>query len=138
MANNNDIKVIVDTNLWISWLITNDYKKLDKLLINKKTKLVFSIELFEEFIEVANRPKLKKYFSKIDLEILIELIDELAYFIDVKSNVELCRDAKDNFLLSLAIDAKADYLLTGDKDLLELKKIKGTKIISIADFIDIN
>jgi uncharacterized protein len=138
MANNNDIKVIVDTNLWISWLITKDYKKLDKLLVNKKTKLVFSIELFEEFIEVANRPKLKKYFSKTDLEILIELIDELAYFIDVKSNIELCRDAKDNFLLSLAVDAKADFLLTGDKDLLELKKIKGTKIITIADFIEFN
>jgi len=60
MANNKEIRIIVDTNLWISWLITKDYKKLDKVLFNKKSKIVFSQKLLEESIEVANRPKLKK------------------------------------------------------------------------------
>jgi len=135
MANNNGFKVIVDTNLWISWLITKDFKKVDKLFTNKKTKLVFSIELLEEFVEVANRPKLRRYFSKDDLENLIHIIDELAYFVDVKSEINVCRDEKDNFLLALAIDSKADFLVTGDKDLLELKKIKGTRIVTIIDLI---
>jgi putative PIN family toxin of toxin-antitoxin system len=135
MARNNDVKVIVDTNIWISWLITKDFKKADKLFINKKAKLVFSIELLEEFIEVAHRPKLRKHFSKEDLGTLIQFIDEMACFIDVKSDIQECRDVKDNFLLSLAIDSKADYLVTGDKDLLELKKIKGTQIITISDFL---
>ena len=136
MANNNDVKVIVDTNLWISWLIKKDFKKFDKLLISKKVKLIFSIELLNEFIEVSNRPKLKKYFDKEDINILLQLIDEVAYFIDVKSSIKICRDEKDNFLLSLAIDSKADYLVTGDNDLLELKKIKGTHIVSINEFMN--
>ena len=46
----------------------------------------------------------------------------------VKSKIELCRDSKDDFLLSLAMDSKADYLITGDNDLLDLKTIGKTKI----------
>jgi uncharacterized protein len=57
---NNDHRIILDTNLWISFLITKDYSLLDKLLISGSYKLIFSQELLEEFIEVANRPKLKK------------------------------------------------------------------------------
>ena len=57
--------------------------------------------------------------------------------IQVKSVVNVCRDPKDNFLLALAKDGKADYLLTGDKDLLDLRKFGKTKIITITDFIKV-
>lgn len=57
-------------------------------------------------------------------------------FIEVKSIVTVCRDSKDNFLLALAKDGQADYLLTGDKDLLELKKFGKTRIKTIVTFID--
>ena len=53
----------------------------------------------------------------------------------MKSNIEVCRDAKDNFLLNLAIDSKADYLITGDTDLLIIEKIKKTNIITFTEFI---
>ena len=56
--------------------------------------------------------------------------------IEVKSIVTICRDPKDNFLLALAKDGKADYLITGDKDLLDLKKFGKTKIKTITNFID--
>ena len=56
--------------------------------------------------------------------------------IKVKSNVDLCRDSKDNFLLSLAIDGKVDFLVTGDKDLLVLEQVKKTKIITITDLFN--
>lgn len=48
----------------------------------------------------------------------------------------MCRDEKDNFLLNLSIDSKADYLITGDKDLLVLEKIEWTEIMSFTDFIE--
>lgn len=57
-------------------------------------------------------------------------------FIEVKSIVTVCRDSKDNFLLALAKDGQPDYLLTGDKDLLELKKFGKTRIKTIVTFID--
>jgi len=50
--------------------------------------------------------------------------------IKVTSNVDQCRDQKDNFLLNLAIDGRADFLITGDADLSVLGKINETRIIS--------
>ncbi len=56
--------------------------------------------------------------------------------VDVRSKVELCRDPKDNFLLALAKDGDADYLITGDADLLVLKEFEKTKIVTLAEFED--
>ncbi len=61
-------------------------------------------------------------------------LDGFIDLIDVQSPILICRDPKDNFLLALAKDGRADFLLTGDKDLLELKKIDKTRIIAIAQF----
>ncbi|WP_310590606.1 putative toxin-antitoxin system toxin component, PIN family [Dyadobacter sp. 3J3] len=52
--------------------------------------------------------------------------------------MEICRDPKDNFLLSLSIDGNAHFLLTGDKNLLELNPFQNTSIIAISDFLQIN
>jgi hypothetical protein len=54
-----------------------------------------------------------------------------------KSQIKRCRDPKDNFLLSLAVDSGADYLATGDKDLLEIRKVGKTMIISLHELEEI-
>ena len=51
------------------------------------------------------------------------------------SNVNLCRDEKDDFLLALAQDGNADFLITGDKDLLEIEKFGETTILTISDYL---
>ena len=61
----------------------------------------------------------------------MEFFDCYGIFVEVNSNVKICRDPKDDFLLSLALDSKAEYLITGDKDLLELEKVGTTKIITL-------
>jgi len=129
-------RIILDTNLWISFLITKDFSKLDKLLFERDTILVFSKELLDEFIEVAKRPKFRRYFSQEDIENLLETIDEFADFVIVYAEVTICRDIKDNFLLSLAIDGNANFLITGDKDLLGLKKFGETEIMTITQFLE--
>jgi len=128
--------VILDTNLWISFLISKDYSFLDNYVLKEKVKLVFSEELFSEFISIAERPKFKKYFSNSDVDKLIQTIDKYGILIKVSSEIKLCRDIKDNFLLNLAIDSDADFLVTGDKDLLEIKNIRKTKIITIRELMD--
>jgi hypothetical protein len=55
--------------------------------------------------------------------------------VNVKSKIEMCRDSKDNFLLSLAVDGNADYLITGDKDLLILEKVNKTLIVTIQEYL---
>lgn len=128
-------RIIVDTNLWISFLIAKNFTKLDDLIFSGKVKLIFSQDLIDEFLDVVRRPKIGKYISPTLLEELLEVIEKYADFIVVKSNVEVCRDPKDNFLLVLAVDGQAHFLLTGDKDLLELKKFANTKIITLSDFL---
>ena len=128
-------RIIIDTNLWISFLITKDFGKLDEILFSRHGILVFSQELLDEFLEVARRTKFRRFFSSTDIEELLETIDEYADFVKVQTQIEICRDPKDNFLLSLSVDGNAGFLLTGDKDLLELTKFGETKIITISDFL---
>jgi putative PIN family toxin of toxin-antitoxin system len=128
-------KIVIDTNLWISFLLTTKHARLDQLFSEKKFILLFSQELMDEFMAVSQRPKFKKYFSITDLQNLLEHINESSEFISVTSNVRVCRDIKDNFLLSLAKDGEATHLITGDKDLLDLKHFGKTKIITITDYL---
>lgn len=130
MASKKD-RIVIDTNLWISFLLSKTSSDLDKLIQKENIILLFSEELLEEFIEVASRPKFKKYFSAADLEELILQITERGQFIVVTSMVELCKDPKDNFLLSLCKDGNATHLITGDKDLLDLIKIARIKITTM-------
>ncbi|TXD62489.1 putative toxin-antitoxin system toxin component, PIN family [Polaribacter sp. IC066] len=129
-------KIILDTNLWISFLISNNLHQLNKLIKNKKIILIFSDELIEEFIDVVRSPKFKKYFQKSDIEKMLKYFDQYGEIAKVASNIQICRDKKDNFLLNLSIDSKAYFLITGDNDLLVLQKIKHTQIITFSDFIE--
>jgi putative PIN family toxin of toxin-antitoxin system len=128
-------KIILDTNLWISFLITKKLIEIDNLIENKKITLIFSDELIAEFVEVVQRPKFEKYFSKEDIEKILNYFDQFGKLIKVKSDIQICRDEKDNFLLNLSVDSKADYLITGDSDLLVLEKIERTKIMNFTEFV---
>jgi putative PIN family toxin of toxin-antitoxin system len=127
-------RIIIDTNLWISFLLTRD-SKLDQLLSNNLVTLLFSQDLITEFIEVSRRPKFRKYFSPSDLEALLVSISTKAIFIEVSSLVDIAPDPKDNFLLTLEKDGNATHLITGDKELLSLKKFGKTKIVTIRNYL---
>lgn len=129
-------KVILDTNLWISFLISKKFDEIDELINTQKLTLIFSDELIEEFIEVVSRQKFKNYFSKKDIANILSTFDQFGKLVKVSSDIKVCRDEKDNFLLNLAIDSKADYLVTGDADLLILEKIQTTSIMTFSDFIN--
>ncbi|MDD3787089.1 MAG: putative toxin-antitoxin system toxin component, PIN family [Petrimonas sp.] len=137
MRKNKQYRVIIDTNIWISFLISNQFEILDKLFVNNNFILLFSAELIDELGATIQKPKLRKYFREEQaLEDILSVFDAYIDFVDVKSRINVCRDFNDNFLLSLAKDGKADFLLTGDKDLLELNPFEKTQIITIAEFIE--
>jgi hypothetical protein len=129
------IRVILDTNLWISFLISKKLEHIDNYILEGRIKLIFSKELIEEFLSVAKKPKFERYFTGERISELLSLFDRYGKLVEVTTNRDECRDKKDNFLLNLAIDGKMDYLVTGDDDLLVLGKISKTKILSWADFI---
>ena len=127
-------RIIIDTNLWISFLLTRKLNFLDALFQNKEITVLFSKELLDEFVEVATRTKFKKYISQSELQELITKVKAHAEFVIVSSVVDSYRDPKDNFLLALSKDGKAKFLITGDKDLLEIKHFGKTTILTFTEF----
>jgi uncharacterized protein len=125
------IRVVLDTNLWISFLISKKHDVFDQLFETDQIRLI------QEFTAVALRPKFRKYFDADDIEDLLFNFDAYGEQVAVTSDHRLCRDEKDNFLLNLALDGQADYLITGDADLLILNPIEQLKILTYQDFIQI-
>ena len=136
MPKDNLVRLIIDTNIWISFLISDKYQKLDKVLSHPKTTILFSIELLDEINRVATFPKLKKYFSLNAVEEMLLSLEDYVELVKVKSKVDICRDPADNFLLSLSKDGEADFLITGDQDLLDLEVFGITKIIPLTNFLN--
>ncbi|HLO82764.1 MAG TPA: putative toxin-antitoxin system toxin component, PIN family [Chitinophagaceae bacterium] len=136
MPKNKRLNLVIDTNLWISFIISNKLNLLDPLLFTGNVRLIFSEELISEIQKTMAKPKLRKYFGPKALEEMLSAFEPFIDLITVESVVTVCRDAKDNFLLALAKDGKANYLLTGDLDLLDLQKFGKTKIITITNFIE--
>ena len=136
MHQNEYIKVVVDTNLWISFLISNRLKKLDSLLYIENIRFLFSEELLDELQRTILKPKLKKHFGVHALNEMLVALEPFIEIVKVKSLINECRDQKDNFLLALAKDGKANFLLTGDKDLLEIEKYGKTRILLITHFLE--
>ncbi|MBX9783802.1 MAG: putative toxin-antitoxin system toxin component, PIN family [Chitinophagaceae bacterium] len=130
-------RIIVDTNLWIHFLLSGKWEALARKIEEYEVTLVFSEELLQEFIGVTQRPKFRNYFQLKDVEELLKAVRLRAVFAEVTTVISVCRDPNDNFLLALAVDSAATHLLTGDKDLLVLKKIKKTRILTIADYLKI-
>ena len=136
MPKNKPLRLVIDTNLWISFLISDRQRKLDTLLYTNQIQLLFSEELLDEIHRTITKPKLQKYFSADALKEMLLTLEPYIHLIEVGSRVEVCRDPKDNFLLALCKDGKADFLLTGDKDLLEIDKYGRTRILAITKFFE--
>ncbi len=134
---NRKIRVVIDTNIWISFLIGKTIAGLSNAIINNSVQILFSEELFDELIEVLNRPKFKKYFSTEDIYELVSLINTKVEWIKITNHFTDCRDPKDDFLLDLIVSGEADYLVTGDEDLIVLNPYKSINILHYRDFTKI-
>jgi putative PIN family toxin of toxin-antitoxin system len=134
MPNPKPAKVIIDTNIWISFLIGKELQNLRDLIANERIKLILTDQLIDEIKIVTSREKLKKYFHPDKVAELISLLNIISEKIKIKKIQQICRDPKDDFLLALAKGSKADFLVTGDKDLLEIRLYGKTKILTVKEF----
>lgn len=127
-------KIILDTNVWISFLIGKELQDLKDLIVSEKVKVITTDQLINEIRLVTSRDKLKKYFNQEKVSDLISLLDILADRVKIKKIGKICRDPKDDFLLALSKESRANYLITGDKDLLDIKVYGRTKILTVRQF----
>ncbi|MVN22667.1 putative toxin-antitoxin system toxin component, PIN family [Mucilaginibacter arboris] len=129
-----NIRVIFDTNVWISFLVGKRLSSIKKYIASSQITIVTTEQLLNEIKEVTGRERLKKYFPQESVVELLELLETIAELVEIKPTHLINRDPKDNFLLDLIDFSKADYLVTGDKDLLVHNPFKSATILTPANF----
>jgi putative PIN family toxin of toxin-antitoxin system len=127
----NKLQFVINTNVLVSSILI---KKSSSDAALKKARslgnLLFSEATFQELQTVLNRSKFDRYVS---LQVRSEFIFRLrlaSELVEIIERVDLCRDKKDNKFLEVTINGKADYLITGDNDLLVLRPFQDVKILS--------
>ena len=128
------VKVILDTNVWISFLIGKRLTKIKEIISSGYIIVVISPQQIEEIRLVTERPKLKKYFPKNSVIELLILLETIAESYETQPIYSISRDPKDNFLFDLIDASEAHFLITGDKDLLEHNPFKTAHILTPKEF----
>lgn len=133
------MKVVIDTNDYISALIGKKHRiKLEKVFFKAEVQILADLTLLEEIREVAYRDKFRKYVTIAEADEFINALKVRLKPITTFSVVNASRDPDDNFLLALAKDGNADYIVTGDKsDLLSLGSFNHIRIIRLDEFLEI-
>jgi putative PIN family toxin of toxin-antitoxin system len=129
-------RVVLDTNVLISALLFKGHlSKIVLLWQRGRITPIISKETFEELRSVLDYPKFS--LSQEEINSIIEN-EILPYFeiVEITKNIKgACRDPGDDKFISCALSASASYIVSGDKDLSDLKKYKSLKIIKASDFL---
>ncbi len=131
------IRVVIDTNIWLSMAIGSRVvsEQMSVIIEREDIEVFSSVELFDELTEILAKPKLKNYLTQERTQQLFDLIWLKTVLIKVQSNLQLCRDSKDDFIINLAFDSNSHYVITGDKDLLILNPINTLQILTLSNFL---
>ena len=130
------IKVVLDSNVLISSIVFGgNPRKIFKKIIEGKIKLSISLSIIEEIREVLGGDKFK--YSPAVLNIII---NELLAITEVVEPMEILNviddDPDDNRILECAVEAGADYIITGDKHLLKKNPYFNIRIMNPYDFLE--
>lgn len=137
------MRVLADTNLFISYLLNSGDKSsaaqtfFHAALIEGRFVLLVPQDVLKEIMDtISRKPYLRKYIRPQQAARLVKLVKAIGIEISVIEEPipKICRDPKDDYLLAYALIGGADYLVTGDQDLLSLQQIGPITIVSPAQF----
>lgn len=134
------IRVVFDTVVFVRSLINpHSFWGKTVFLYSDKYRLYMSKPILKEILEVLNRPEITSLFHTLkglDKDKILEIITQ-SEVVEILSVPDISRDSKDNKFLATAKAAHADYLVSADKDLLDLTEYEGIKIINAEAFLKI-
>lgn len=132
------MRIVIDTNVLISAAFFGG--KPETLFLKIKDKHMntyISLEIQNEYIEVFNRMRLKIIHPRKNSEKWFDYILKVSTPIKPSHFSYECRDPKDNKFIDCALSANTDFIITGDNDLLVLKQIESTKIVTVDEFLNL-
>ena len=128
------MRVVFDTNIYISALVFPGglAEKAIYRVLEGKDELFISKAILDELLRV-----LATRFSK-DREELARLavwLSEIAQFVSPKRKITVLRDEADNRILECAVEAGAEVIVTGDREILDLVQFEGIRILSLREYL---
>lgn len=136
------IRVVLDTNTIVSAIINTDKSVSQEIYQNSKDKrflLVISSSILAEVEDVIHRARVVRFhkYTASELRRIVKELTNVSYIVPGKTEIEIVRDPDDNKIISAALDGRADYIVSRDKDLLDLKEYQEIKIITPEEFMGI-
>ena len=129
------MKIILDCNIWISFLIGHQAQWVQRILTDLRFDVYVCDELLEEIHSVSSRDKIRARVRDDELDDFFRIIYAFCRIVKIEQKAQSkIRDPKDLYLLSLAESIGADFVVSGDADLLDLKQHKQTKMLKLVDF----
>jgi len=129
-------RVVIDTNVLISGLLSTTStpaQAVEKAVT--KAQLIATTETLRELIEKLLLPKFDRYVRLERRDALLERVASLVEIVEVLQPVRAARDPKDDKILDAAVNGRADVIVTGDKDLLDLDPFRGIAIVTPAAYL---
>jgi uncharacterized protein len=132
------LTIVLDTNTIVSALCfpQSIVRQAFNRAINEH-QIVASSATWEELMEVINRPKFDKYVPSKERLLFLETVKQRVNFTEPTETITDCRDPKDNKFLELAVAANADFIVTGDLDLLILHPFRNIAILKSGEFLNL-
>ena len=126
-------RVVVDTNVLFSGTVFSGKPNLIiRCILLEQITAISSPILLAELAEVLRK---KADYPKERMIQIIGRLEELCVIVHPSKNIQACRDPKDNWVLEAAVEGDCVYIITGDKDLLDLKKYKNILILTPSEFL---
>ncbi len=126
------MRVVIDTNVLLSALMSSTSSPAQVLALwrSRKFDLITGIEQLDEIARVTRYPKIRARLRAALAGRLVNQLRDLAIIIEELPKVEISPDPDDNYLLALAEAGHVQFLITGDKPLLALKRHRSTRIVT--------
>jgi putative PIN family toxin of toxin-antitoxin system len=132
------VKVVFDTNVWVS-IFLEDILYDEFLQVKQNLTIYVSKDTTLELSRVLLYPKIARVLEKngIRKKDVLRVITVDSKLVEPKIKLQVLKeDTEDNKVLECALAARADFIVSGDKHLLELGKFKKTRILTPRDFFD--
>jgi putative PIN family toxin of toxin-antitoxin system len=131
------MKVVLDSNIFISsFFWKGNPRKVFDRVTNGLDELFTTDEILQEVAGVLSRKKFD--VDKKEIEDYIKIIESYSIKIILRNEIEkICRDKDDDKILQCGLEGNADFIVTGDDDLLVLEKYKAIRIVKPREYLDI-
>jgi len=129
-------RFVVDTNVLVSALLMKKSVARDCLDKAKESgEILLSLEVIEELYDVLGRPAFDRYIGEDDRIRFLNLLVKESTLVEITEKIKECRDPKDDKFLELAVNGKADFIISGDGDLQVLNPFRNISIVSPREFL---